>query len=732
MPPLFRYLLKITLLVLVITGACHGLGQSAQAEDNSPYPASLALQGFSGILNTPSAFVLPEGTLHLMYSDQVDTRWRNTAGFWQENYHVAVGLFDFAEISGRLISTPYSMISGGVRDMSASVKLSTATFTRDIPWLPALAVGIQDVGGGATFLQSKYAVASMDLWRFRLSAGYGFGPDRMKGAFGGAELVLFDWMRLLGEYDTHDTNVGVRLTSPPLPLVPVSLMFTAKSTVSHKPGNIEIAAGISIPLDVREWNRSVGHNAVTQQREKSQPENQSVPAGQSARSVVTNQQEVRQKTAPVQQISEPVTKVVTRQTADLDKVQRELEKAGFINLKLGQRGDKELVVQYENIQYMYNELDALGLVAGLVCRAAPEKFDTVTLVVVRKGIAMTAISAPRLILQEYLNSETGSGRQELRELRTLLTITNDPQLDDVMIMQSTSTGWVPPVQLTLAPGLKTHVGSEIGVFDYLLSLRPEVTVNPWQGGLLNARWDLPVAWSKNYNTNEPFSFQRQKPEMDRLQFTQAFKLLPSLMLNIGGGMLDHSWYGTLNELIWQPGDGRHRVHIVQSWASGEKSAKDKSLYLGSYRYNFPELDLSLEGTGGRYWNQDEGFSAELKRFFGDVAVSVYYKNVSTLENRHIQTAGLQLSLPFTTRKNIKLGPVTVGGTDEWSYAQESQIVAKGQANYTNPYTVGATLQNSTSLERSYENRDRLYAAYISSHLERIRDAWLRFSPQHQE
>jgi hypothetical protein len=188
----------------------------------------------------------------------------------------------------------------------------------------------------------------------------------------------------------------------------------------------------------------------------------------------------------------------------------------------------------------------------------------------------------------------------------------------------------------------------------------------------------------------------------------------------------------LNELIWQPGDGRHRVHIVQSWASGEKSAKDKSLYLGSYRYNFPELDLSLEGTGGRYWNQDEGFSAELKRFFGDVAVAVYYKNVNTLENRHIQAAGLQLSLPFTTRKNIKLGPVTVGGTDEWSYAEESQIVAKGQANYTNPYTVGATLQNSTSLERSYANRDRLYAAYISSHLERIRDAWLRFSSQHQE
>lgn len=44
-------------------------------------------------------------------------------------------------------------------------------------------------------------------------------------------------------------------------------------------------------------------------------------------------------------------------------------------------------MQYENVQFLYNELDALGVVAGMVSRVAPEQYDSVTLVILRKGIA---------------------------------------------------------------------------------------------------------------------------------------------------------------------------------------------------------------------------------------------------------------------------------------------------------------------------------------------------------
>lgn len=722
----------IILYILLAIGAA----QVVQADSETPYPAALSLQGFSGILNTPNAFVLPVGTLQIMYSDQVDTRWQQNPGFWQDNYHAAVGLFDFAEISGRLTSGPYSISGGGIRDLSASAKLSTAPFTRDYPRFPALAVGMQDVGGGASLLQSSYAVASMDLWRFRLSTGYGSGPDRMKGVFGGVELILFDWIRLLGEYDTDDTNVGIRLTTPPLPLVPVSLQLTGKTTVSGShAGSIDFAAGLSIPLDVKEWNRPARYRTPVQSADAAAIATPAVlpDALQTTAAAVSE----GAKSLPVKGTPEPVTAATDADgIAPLHRLQQLLDDAGFIRVRIGIKGTNELVVQYENVRFLYNELDALGLIAGLVTQSAPERFARVTLVTLRKGVAMTALQAPRRLLKDFLDSDNVKEQQALRELRKTVVVSNNPKTDCVRFLTTSERSWLPPLQLAVSPGLKTHIGSEIGVFDYLLSVRPEVTINPWQGGLINIRWDLPVSWSNNFDTYQPYGFQHQKSGIDRLQFTQAFKLVPSMMVNIGGGLLDQDWYGTLNELIWQSEDGRHRSSFVQGWAAGDEEVKgwtsrlkpvdDKTLYLGSYRYNLPGLDLSLEGTGGRYWNQDEGFSVGLKRFFGDVAVSVYYKNVNTLENRHIQAAGLQLSLPLTTRKSLNVGPITAGGTDEWSYAQESQIVASGKANYTNPYSVGITPQNSTTLERSYYNRDRLHAAYIISHLERIQDAWRTF------
>ncbi|MDD2733286.1 MAG: YjbH domain-containing protein [Desulfuromonadaceae bacterium] len=722
----------IILYILLAIGAA----QVVQAEGATPYPAALSLQGFSGILNTPSAFVLPVGTLQIMYSDQVDTRWQQIPGFWQDNYHVAVGLFDFAEISGRLTSGPHSIYGGGVRDLSASAKFSTAPFTRDYPWLPALAVGMQDVGGGASLLQSSYAVASTDLWRFRLSAGYGSGPDRMKGVFGGVELILFDWMRLLGEYDTDDTNVGIRLTTPPLPLVPVSLQLTGKTTVSGShAGSVDFAAGLSIPLDVKEWNRPARDRTPVQSADAAVIATPAVlpDALQTTAAAVSK----GAKPLPVEGTPEPVTAATDADgNAPLHRLQQQLDDAGFIRVRIGIKGTNELVVQYENVRFLYNELDALGLIAGLVTQSAPERFARVTLVTLRKGVAMTALQAPRRLLKDFIDSDNVKEQQALRELRKTVVVSNNPKTDGVRFLTTSERSWLPPLQLAVSPGLKTHIGSEIGVFDYLLSVRPEVTINPWQGGLVNIRWNLPVTWSNNFDTYQPYGFQHQKSGIDRLQFTQAFKLVPSMMVNIGGGLLDQHWYGTLNELIWQSEYGRHRSSFVQGWAAGDEEVKgwtsrqkpvaDKTLYLGSYRYNLPGLDLSLEGTGGRYWNQDEGFSVGLKRFFGDVAVSVYYKNVNTLENRHIQAAGLQLSLPLTTRKSLNVGPITAGGTDEWSYAQESQIVASGEANYTNPYSIGITPQNSTTLERSYYNRDRLHAAYIISHLERMQDAWRTF------
>jgi len=212
------------------------------------------------VLNTPNAHVQEEGSLQAQYSNQIDQRWRGKVGF-QNNYLLSVGMFNFAEFGGRLTNTVgdvslFNSATHGVRDLSANIKLSTAPLTHDKPYLPVFGAGLQDIGGGATNLRTSYLVLSEDLWRFRFSAGYGRGPDRMKGLFGGAEFKAHEWVYLLGEYDTKETNVGIRIVSPEIWKSPVRIAATAKTSLDYKPGNIDIALGITFPLDFRKREKT--------------------------------------------------------------------------------------------------------------------------------------------------------------------------------------------------------------------------------------------------------------------------------------------------------------------------------------------------------------------------------------------------------------------------------------------------------------------------------------------
>ena len=73
------------------------------------------------------------------------------------------------------------------------------------------------------------------------------------------------------------------------------------------------------------------------------------------------------------------------------------------------------------------------------------------------------------------------------------------------------------------------------------------------------------------------------------------------------------------------------------------------------------------------------------------------------------------------------------GSDEWSYAQESTLEnnnvnnkTRGTLNYLAPYPLTINPQPTQALYRSLYNRDRLSDAYIRQHLDRLRDAWLKY------
>ncbi len=70
----------------------------------------------------------------------------------------------------------------------------------------------------------------------------------MEGVFGGAEIRVFDWLHLLGEYDTKESNFGIRLLTPEnLFNFPVSLGFTAK-TSDYDYSEFDLAFMMELPL----------------------------------------------------------------------------------------------------------------------------------------------------------------------------------------------------------------------------------------------------------------------------------------------------------------------------------------------------------------------------------------------------------------------------------------------------------------------------------------------------
>jgi hypothetical protein len=83
----------------------------------------LSLQGYTGIINTPNALLIPDGRMTLLYTNQVLTRYRNRYPDIRFNTMLlTAGILPFMEITGRFMNS-LSYPEKGPRDLSADVKL---------------------------------------------------------------------------------------------------------------------------------------------------------------------------------------------------------------------------------------------------------------------------------------------------------------------------------------------------------------------------------------------------------------------------------------------------------------------------------------------------------------------------------------------------------------------------------------------------------------------------------
>lgn len=191
----------------------------------APRPAAAAgpaLNGMTGLVNTPTAEVLADGSVRLS-ATQVDEKWAFHGRGRIDNriFAVTLGFLPRTEVSIRATWLPelslLELQSATVVDRLGAGRL---LLLRESGLRPALAVGIDDVRGTRLF-HSSYAVATRTLRGrrpvLRASVGYGTrileaGEYVLDGAFGGVEAGWGPASALL-DFDTEKWNSGARLTA---------------------------------------------------------------------------------------------------------------------------------------------------------------------------------------------------------------------------------------------------------------------------------------------------------------------------------------------------------------------------------------------------------------------------------------------------------------------------------------------------------------------------------------
>ena len=620
----------------------------------------LALPGYSGFLNVPSATVLNHAQAELQYSDQAWIageygHYRNVAG--------AVGIFPLVEVGGRLSweETHSNLFTNGQghRDLSANFKVQAPLIPQS--WF-TLAAGAQDFGGAANNFESYYVVAGRQFGPLEMALGYG-RPEQasryLDGAFGAVSYRPTRWLNLIAEYDAMDVRLGAGLTSPK-GWLPGGLQVKGK-VMAYDQGDTEngrqfFSLGISIPLGGK--SAAVGGASVA---------GASAPHGfkESKEFGAEAPSEASDAVAPDPAASDP---------ADIGAI---LVGAGYERVSVGASGD-QLTIRFENNLYNRDERAALEDVARRL-HAAQTGHASLRLVLLNQNI-------PVMTRMLWLDGEqpqlTSASEQEL------------PQQWDYH--GSAGPVWRP--RLTLSPNLTTGVATEYGVLDTSLALGSELSASLWTGALASVPWNQEVYASEDFDRGGVFYNSRQHTGVKEVDLQQTFRLHPQLFTTFHGGRYNSDFYGWLNETLFFSPGRRHALGLLSgNFRDVDDDALETRQMLGRYTYSHPGTDVQLTVHAGEFFEGDTGFRVDSRFWFGDFAMLLSYKNTDA------EFIGLGVMIPLTPVRDRQFRYLQVRGNPDWSYTvqtrinEDANVVSFGGATIVRP---------ANTLERTYLNRLR--------------------------
>lgn len=688
---------------------------------------TLATTGPSGALTVPDGRVLADGTTVIGINNAMETQFSHLQR--GVNYQFGIGFLPNVELSGRITNYPNQQGALGLRDLSANIKIGLPKIFKS---QPDIAVGINDLGGGAPYLKSKYLAVSETFGPLRVNVGLSRGEPYIGKAFGSAELALWNTgVSVLAERNSQSYLAGLRFVSSPIKQlgngrIVASLQRSFKTYAADGSSFNRSNAGLFFVAPFGEKADKPRKVAALDEPIWTPPLKRGLDkewTGGEAASVreplwTPSGGANVQAAQPIPAISDvsQLGALTVAAVPALGQIRDQIIKAGLERVRVGLRG-QELVVEYENHRYNQNEVDAIGIVLGVASVLAGDRVGSVTAVTKKSGLALYQTTVDRRTYHAFLRDG------EVYEARSALSVRYRP--DSAGTVQ-----WLDQVEgprgysrIRIDPQLIKFVATEVGVFDYSLSANIQAFVPLWMGAELSTSYIRTLGESDD--VKHGFLGYAQQPSKLKSALVSQSLWLTDRVLNVtSAGKFLYDAKGIQNELTWFTPYRDDQVRLQASRMTRidfyglRQEIRAGSL---SYLWSYQPLGITAEVAYNRYRTRDKGPSLQFSRWFGDVQAQAYLRTSGTEKK-----VGFSMAFPLTPRQGARPGWTHLEGASSFPFKLETRLASKGECNcITN--SVVEELPMVYSARGNLLNHARTGKDYFISQLQRMREAALVYA-----
>ncbi len=619
-----------------------------------------SFQGYRGIVNTPNATVMPEGEFGLVYTNQVDDMTPDSAidfrdSHNQNNYYLNMGIVTNLDMSFR-----YTEGEGYLSDRSLGFKYKIPLPFKDII---NIAIGIQDIGGGASNFGTSYIVASEEFHNVRGSMGYAYSSEdnSLNGVFGSVEYQPFSWLQLAGEYDTKEWNAVVKSDySMKIAKQKVDLGLMAKSSLDYN----DIYLGVYAKFPFNDKSSLLHFKNTTS----------------------------------------------FNNTPNIDNL-------GLSNISKVIKDDT-IHFQYENTLYTYNDIDALGMVLGHL--STSEKAKNIVVSVKKANIIQYTVQVnredylkyletgeyiPNLMTFDYTNIEMKGEVDNTDRFRPVFTLS--PEF--ILVDGSEYGNMDYTVALNIGASMRLAKGTMIsGRYNVPIAMSDNFD----EDGIFDYR-----------NRNKTSA---NIDQLLLSQFFQNELPLPWMNL-VQVGLFDNelagiSWESGISSL-----NGNHLFLLKLTYLEDNiynemdnySDSDIRAEKLVSYRYYWDEYNSNIKLTAGEFLYGDRGASLSLERYFSDINVRFDIAQTEHDLRGSNTLAKLSITLPFGPSKRYKTDYFDIKGGD-LTYERRKTLVKEGERSTAQPHHL-KEIDNDFTLENYFMDKGRSHPSYIKENHNRLRN-----------